>query len=74
MATFNIAWQNKLLLNKKKINLCQSCSLVFPDVLYPSLDAVPTSCCALCDGLVPAVTRMVKSHHTKPFHQGEVYK
>lgn len=40
---FNIAWQNKLLLNKK-INLYQSCSLVFPDVLYPSLDAVPTSC------------------------------
>lgn len=42
-------------------------------LLWPS-SPLTTSCCALHDGLVPAVTRMVKSHHTNPLHQVEVYK
>lgn len=46
--------------------ICSSCCDL------PQLSPPPI--CALPDGLVPAVTRMLKSHHINPFHQGEVYK
>lgn len=83
---FNIASQNKLLLNKK-VNLCQSCSLIFPDELHTisltELLALPVVTFLNCPYLPAGLCTMDRANstqdgqvksHTNSLHQGEVYK